>query len=232
MPQKHAWEREYNNPQLITVGDEPQKDLTRFLKFLRRDEKIPIEGLRVLDLGSGAGKNALHLAELGAEVIGLEISSRAISIAQEKAREAHVHIDYRQQSIGEKFPFADNTFDLALDIMTSNSLTEAERKIYLSETFRTLKPGGYFFYRGLCKDGDTNAKNLIKMNPGREHDTYVNKDMGLTERVFTEKDLREMYGHYFTFLELIKKTNYPSFNGKIYKRNYWIAYLKRQNGIL
>ena len=228
MAQKEAWEREYKNPLLVTLGGEPAKDVRDFLKFLRREEQVQLEDLDALDLGSGAGKNANYLASLGNRVVGLEISSTAIEIAKRRAREDGVSVEYRLFNIGQKYPFDDDSFDLALDSMTSNSLNEKEREIYLKETHRVLKPGGHFFFRGLCKDGDKHAKNLIRLNPGPEHDTYINKDMGLTERVFTEKDIRDAYAKYFTIQLLDKKTNYAQFNGRPYKRNYWLVYMKKE----
>lgn len=107
--------------------------------------------------------------------------------------------------------------------MSSNSLNEAEREIYLQEVSRVLKPGGHFFVRGLCKDGDKNAKNLIKLSPGKEHDTYINQDMNLVERVFSKEDFIETYSKYFEIQQLIKKTNYAEFKGQSYKRNYWLG---------
>ncbi|MEX0918342.1 MAG: hypothetical protein WDZ85_00005, partial [Candidatus Paceibacterota bacterium] len=80
---------------------------------------------------------------------------------------------------------------------------------------------------GLCKDGDKNAKNLIKLSPGNEYDTYHNKDMNLIERVFSHDDFANLYSKYFEIQKLIKKTNYAQFKGQSYKRNYWLAYMKK-----
>lgn len=227
MPQRDVWEREYLNPKLIVTGDEPQKDLKKFLKFLRRKEDTELTGLAVVDLGSGTGKNANYLASLGNHVTGIEIARNAIEIADERAKDEGINVTYLHQSFGEPLPFPDASVDLVLDIMSSNSLNEEERALYLRETHRILKPNGHMFVRGLCKDGDKNTKNMLKLHPGEEYDTYVNTEMGLTERVFGEADFRTLYGAYFTILELEKKSNYARFNGTIYKRNYWLCYLKK-----
>lgn len=229
MAQKEAWEREYKEPRLVSLGDEPAKDVRDFLKFLRKTEHVSLENLDVLDLGSGTGKNANYLAELGNRVVGLEIAPTPIELARQRARALGISVDYRAMSIGQAYPFADSSFDLALDIMTSNSLNEHERAIYLSELHRVLRPGGHFFFRGLCKDGDKHAKNLIKEHPGPEHDTYTIPGFGLTERVFSEQDFRAAYEPHFTILQLEKKTNYAQFDGRTYKRNYWLAYMKKES---
>jgi len=227
MPQTKTWNKEYKKPLLLSLQSSPQNDVKDFLKFVRKIEKIELKGLSILDLGSGTGRNSNYLAELGSKVVGLEISKVAMELARKRAVEMGVTVDYRIYNIGTKYTFDDSSFDLVLDVLSSNSLNEMEREIYLTESHRILKPQGHFFVKALCKDGDKNAKNLLKISPGSEHDTYVNKDMGLVERVFSEKDFRSLYSRYFTILKLVKKTNYAKFRGQNYKRNYWLAYMKK-----
>lgn len=227
MPQQSAWEKEYRNPKLVTKEADPQNDLLRFLKFLKKEEQVKLEGLAVLDLGCGTGRNANYLAELGNTVSGLDISPTAINLAAKRARFLKLAVDYRIYDIGSKYPFNDESFDLALDVTSSNSLNSRERDIYLAEVSRVLKTGGHFFVKALCKDGDFNAKNLIKNSPGPEPDTYIIKDLKLVERVFTREDFVKLYQPYFKILQLEKKTSYTRFKGQSYKRNFWLAYLKK-----
>lgn len=225
MPQGIAWDNEYKNPQLVTKGENPQKDVLRFLKFLKKEEGVELKGLNILDLGCGTGRNSNYLAKLGNKVVGLEISKTAIDLASERAKDLGVLVDYKIRNIGSRYALEDESFDLVLDITSSNSLNESERDVYLSEASRVLKNGGYFFVKALCKDGDKNAKALIKKNPGPEPDTYINEDMKLVERVFTERDFKKLYAKYFRIIKLIKKTNYTRFKGKSYKRGFWLAYM-------
>jgi len=227
MPQTAAWEKEYQNPQLVTKDAKPQKDVLRFFKFLKKTQGVPLTNLSVLDLGCGVGRNANYLATLGNTVAGFEISKTALAIAKTRAADLGVSADYRLQNIGAVYPLEDNTFDLILDITSSNALNEKERAMYLEEVYRVLKPGGHFFVRALCKDGDANAKALIKKNPGKEQNTYINTAMNLTERVFTQGDFVKLYGKYFTILQLNKKTGYTNFGGRSYKRNFWLAYMQK-----
>lgn len=224
---KNAWEEEYSKKRLMT-GDKPAKSFLKWVKQLRK-EGIDLEQVRVFDLGSGEGKNAIYLAGLGAEVDCIEIASNAVAVTQEKIQAGGLgdQVRVRQGSIGEKYPFDDDTFDLIIDVTSSNSLTETERDIYLQESRRVLKPGGHMFVRALCKDGDDNAKWLIKNNPGPEYDTYTIPEWGQTERVFTEFDIRELYGQYFDIKKLEKETHYSTFNGRKYKRNFWVMYLTK-----
>lgn len=228
MAQEKNWEKEYQNPLFVTKGDKPQNDVLRFLRFAKKQTGQALEHLQVLDLGCGTGRNANYLASLGNTATGLEISATALELARKRAVEIGVEVCYLKQSIGEKLPFANEQFDLILDVTASNALTEKERAVYLAETARTLKKDGFFFVRALCKEGDQNAKKLLKNFPGREKDTYVMPGSGLVERVFDERDLRALYGQQFAILKLDKKSGYTNFDGQPYKRNYWLVYLQKK----
>ncbi len=227
MPQIDVWEREYRHPQLLTLGAEPRADLKRFIKYLRKAQKVEVTDWAILDLGSGTGRNANYLATLGNRVVGFEVSATALKLARARAQTLGVVVDYRQVDIGSTYPLADQSVDLVVDVMSSNSLNEQERAIYLAEVYRVLKPNGYFFVRALCKDGDKNAKKLLKLSPGPETDTYINTDMGLAERVFSEEDFRGAYSALFAIITLSKKTNYAKFAGQNYKRNYWVGVMQK-----
>lgn len=225
--QRDVWENEYQRLSLLTGKAEPQRDVMRFLKYLKKQEKIEITGLKALDLGSGTGRNTNYLQSLGNECVGMEISETANTMARNRAREDNLDTVFISQSIGDKYPFDDGNFDLLLDVTSSNSLDDKERSMYLSESHRVLKAGGHFFVKALCKEGDKNAQNLIKLSPGGGKDTYIMPELGLEERVFTREDFFEAYSQYFQILKLDKKTSYTQFNGRSYRRNFWIAYLKK-----
>ncbi|MBA3733283.1 methyltransferase domain-containing protein [Patescibacteria group bacterium] len=232
MAQEKAWENEYRKSKLLTKDNKPQSDVVRYVQYLIKQEKIDLENLNILDLGSGAGRNSFYFAEMGNNVIGLEISKTAIEIAKKYFNELMsrtvLDIKYVKQSIGEKFPIDDNSIDIVLDVTSSNSLTETEREVYLQETKRVLKPEGHFFVKALCKDGDDNAKHLLKDFPGVEKDTYKMPGLEVVERVWTKEDFVRTYEPYFNILKLEKKTSYPRMNNRSYKRNFWLAYLQNK----
>ena len=225
--QGNVWDREYQNPKLVTKNDGPNADTLRFLKFLKKEQKYKVEDKNILDLGCGTGRNSNYLAEKGNKVIGIEIAKTALEIAKSRAKEAGVEVDYRLGDIGAPYDTEDESIDIILDVTSSNSLDEVGRHVYLKEVSRVLKSGGYVFVRALCKDGNKNVKNLLKDSPGKEQDTYVLKEIGLTERVFSREDFVKMYGQYFKILSLTKKTSYSTFNDRIYKRDYWLAYIQK-----
>lgn len=229
MAQAKDWDQEYKNNLLVTGGTEPQADFKRFLKYLRKETDFPMDDIQVLDLGSGTGKNSIYLAEEeGATAFGLEIAKTAVSIAKQRAKEADVKATFIEQSFGTHFPFADSSFNLALDIMSSNSLTEKERNMYLSELNRVLVPGAYFFVRLLALDGDKHAATLLRTNPGGEPGTYKLPEVGITERVLTEKEFKNYYEPFFTIHKLERKSGYARVGDRLFKRQYWLGYLQKK----
>lgn len=222
--QEHIWEKEYQKPKLVTGGTEAIQSVKDWVRFLRREEGLDLSNLKILDLGCGNGKNSFYIYEQGDnnKIHGIDISKTAIAEAQKRGVG-----NFTYGNIGQTLPFADSYFDIVLDVTSSNSLNERERETYLKETARVLKPGGHFFVRALCKDGDSNAKNLLKTNPGKEKDTYIMPELGLTERVFSKEDLIEIYSKYFTITKMEKETHYTKFNNRSYKRNFWVVWMEK-----
>lgn len=227
MAQEQVWDREYKKSKLLTKDNKPQSDVVKFVRWLEKDQGFDLVGKKVLDLGSGAGRNSFYFSEHGAKVTGYEISKTAIEIAEKNLEDLPYNVSYEKRSIGEAYPIEDETVDIVLDVTSSNSLTEAEREVYLNETKRVLKNGGYFFVKALCKDRDENAKYLIKNNPGKEKDTYIMPDLGVTERVWSKEDFVFTYEKHFKIISLEKKTSYSRMNNRSYKRNFWICYMQK-----
>ncbi len=227
MPQKNTWEKEYSNAKLVILeNDKPQKNVLRYFRFLKK-QGIILTNLSILDLGCGIGKNSNYLAELGNDVAGIDISKNAIKTAKDRANKLKLDVKYMVGNIGSKFLFENEYFDLVLDNISSNSLDDQERNIYIKEVNRVLKKNGNFFIKALCKEGDKNAKYLLKHSPGKDPDTYIMREINLTEKVFSKDSFIQLYSKYFEIEQLIKKTSYVKINNRNYKRNYWLGYMKK-----
>jgi ubiquinone/menaquinone biosynthesis C-methylase UbiE len=227
MSNQKSWDREYQNSKLVTKDQKPQKDFLRFLKWLKKDQKVELDSdYTVLDLGCGTGRNSFYLAEkYGVRAIGWDFSETAIAEGQKNFN--HPNLTLEKRDVSDRFPLGDNSIDLVLDITTSNALNESQREIYLKEVSRVLKPGGYFYVRALALEGDKNAKELLDRFPGIEKDTYIHPELGVIERVFSEGSFRELYEPYFKIFLMKKKTGYQKFGNQSYKRNYWNVYLRK-----
>ena len=91
-------------------------------------------GLRVLDVGCGAGNMMHHLAEYG-RVTGIEIDPRPLKLALQRGYDAQL----ADATAG--FPFPDARFDLVAAFDVIEHAQDDER--ILREAQRVLTPGGH-----------------------------------------------------------------------------------------
>lgn len=98
-----------------------------------------VTGDTVLDVGTGTGFLAEICSELGMQCKGVDISSKMLNLARQKAILRNLNIDY-QLFDGENYFFSDNEFDA---VVSSRLLwTLIKPKEVLREWFRILKKGG------------------------------------------------------------------------------------------
>jgi ubiquinone/menaquinone biosynthesis C-methylase UbiE len=116
------------------IGDTPI-DLRR-LDLLGR-----LRGRSILDLGCGTGLWAVYLAEQGARVTGLDVSSRSVRVLRRRA-ELRAAADRITGVVGSavRLPFPANSFDAVQgqDLVHHIEAVEALGR----EVMRVLRPGG------------------------------------------------------------------------------------------
>ena len=108
-------------------------------KFERNVKSLNcLSGLRVLDIGCGAGLLCEPLARLGAQMIGVDPSASNIAAAKLHAGRGHLAIDYRNTTIEEMD--ARERFDIVLAMEVVEHVTDIG--VFLSRCAAMLKPGG------------------------------------------------------------------------------------------
>lgn len=98
-----------------------------------------VAGLELLEVGCGAGDYSLHLASLGARVIGTDFSTKAIEIAESK-RDSQASAARYQVADAQALPFQDHSFDLVLSCECLEHVPNPSKA--LAEMYRVLRPGG------------------------------------------------------------------------------------------
>ncbi len=98
-------------------------------------------GDRVLDIGCGYGRHAVVLAEMGLQVVGLDINPAYLEVARAKAKELGVKVDFVPGDM-RHMPWR-SEFDGAYMFYTSFGFYDDEDNVrVLSEAASALKPGG------------------------------------------------------------------------------------------
>ena len=119
-----------------------------------------LEGCRILDLGSGSGRDVYALAQLVGEtghVVGVDMTDEQLAIAKQ-------HQDYHVDKFGydnvtfikgyleklDELALADNSFDIIVSNCVINLSTD--KAAVMASVQRLLKPGGEFYFSDVYAD--------------------------------------------------------------------------------
>ncbi|WP_436499447.1 class I SAM-dependent methyltransferase [Actinokineospora sp. HUAS TT18] len=151
---------------------------------------------RVLDLGCGPGRNAIHLAKAGFDVTAVDISPTAITWARERADEAGVDVRFIN---GDAFAI-DGRFDLIYDAGCFHHLPPHRRITFLDLLDRALVPGGHFALTAFAAGG------MGSELPDAQFYREARLHGGLA---YTPESLRWIFQH-LTEVELRRMTDEPA----------------------
>jgi SAM-dependent methyltransferase len=116
---------------------------------------------RALDLGCGAGRNALYLAQHGYQVDALDISAVGLERARQRAEELDVAVTWIQRDL-ETAELGDDQYDLIVVIRYLN-------RVLIPRLADALKPGGVLLteHHLISDQVDVGPKNpAFRMQPG------------------------------------------------------------------
>ena len=108
----------------------------------QRAAPIPLEGLRILDIGCGGGILSEAIARLGASVHGVDMVERNIRIARGHAAEQGLDIDYECYT-AEKLAERGEVYDVVLNMEVVEHV--ADLPLFMRSCARLLRPGGVMF---------------------------------------------------------------------------------------
>ena len=114
-------------------------------------------GLRVLDIGCGAGLLCEPLSRLGAQVIGIDPSTSNIAAAKLHADKGHLSIDYRCTTVEEVDPR--ERFDIVLAMEVVEHVTDVG--VFLNRCAAMLKPNGLMVVSTLNRNWKSFALAIV-----------------------------------------------------------------------
>jgi 2-polyprenyl-3-methyl-5-hydroxy-6-metoxy-1,4-benzoquinol methylase len=151
-----SWHAERNRAAWNRASDASQAKHGRFLvadnairwgSWQIPDDSIgalgSVRGLKVLEIGCGAGQLSIKLAKHGARVVALDISERQLAHARKAVSAAEVAVELVWAS-ADRTPLASQSFDVVCS--DHGALTYADPRDVIPEAARLLKPGGYLIF--------------------------------------------------------------------------------------
>ena len=117
----------------------------------------PLKNLKILDIGCGGGLISEPMARLGAEVTGIDASSKNIEIAKIHSKKSDLNIKYLNCS-PEKMSDK-NKFDIVLNLEVVEHVENLN--LYLKSCSQLIKSGGLMFTATLNRTFTSYIKAII-----------------------------------------------------------------------
>jgi len=128
------------------------------------DQLVPVKGKRVLDVGCGGGILADAMARKGADVLGIDLATKALKVAQLHALEANTQgVAYREVSAEELAEEQPASFDVVTCMEMLEHVPDPSSVVRACATL--VKPGGWVFFSTINR----NPKSFLFAIVGAEY---------------------------------------------------------------
>lgn len=197
MKHYEEWDEAYTRPlgELPWELGRPRPQLIELIKSGR------VEPCKTLDICCGAGTNTVYLAQQGFEVTGIDISEKAIDIANKKAENANVNIRF---DIGSSvdLPYANAEFGLVHDLGCFHHIHPHDRKKFVEGIHRVLIDDGVYY---MTCFSDKNGSGWNR---------------------FTKQQIKDIFAGHFSF-ESIEHISSIEGDGKT--RFFYVSFMRKRN---
>ncbi|MEM8594052.1 MAG: methyltransferase domain-containing protein [Pseudomonadota bacterium] len=135
-----------------------------------------LEGTRILDLGSGAGRDCYALSALvgeHGEIVGVDMTEEQLDVANQY-RDYHADVfGYAQPNVSfhkgyierlDELPLEENSFDLIISNCVIN--LSPDKQSVLEQAYKLLKPGGEIYF------SDVYAERRVPLELQQDEELY------------------------------------------------------------
>jgi SAM-dependent methyltransferase len=144
-------------------------DFTRIAASMREGGEALVRrigigrGHKVLDLGCGDGTTALPAAQLGADVLGVDIARNLVAAGNRRAAERGIaNCTFREGDAANLQPLPDQTFDVVVSIFGAMF---APRPLEVArEMVRVTRPGGRIVMGNWIPDDPTLVAQILRIS--------------------------------------------------------------------
>ena len=137
------------------------------------DQRFPLDGQNILDLGCGGGLLAESMSDRGASVMGLDAGSAAIAVAKLHARETNRKISYKQATAEELAQTHSARFDGVTCMEMLEHVPHPDQIV--TACAQLVRPGGSLFFSTINRNPKSwlfaivGAEYLLRLLPRGTH---------------------------------------------------------------
>ena len=124
---------------------------------IKDDKPLPLNNLKILDIGCGGGLISEPMSRLGANVTGIDASYKNINVAKLHAAKNKLNINYKNLE-PEKLKLK-NEFDIILNLEVVEHVNNLD--LYLRSCYELLKPNGIMFTATLNRSFTSYIKAIV-----------------------------------------------------------------------
>lgn len=138
------------------------------------DKLAGLAGKKVLDVGCGGGILSESMADLGAEVTGIDLGEKPLKMAKLHLHESGKKIDYRQVSAEELAKEQPQHYDIVTCMEMLEHVPDPESIV--QSCAKLTKPGGWVFFSTLNRNPKSylmavvGAEYILNLLPRGTHD--------------------------------------------------------------
>jgi cyclopropane fatty-acyl-phospholipid synthase-like methyltransferase len=183
------WNERFDKAEFI-FGKEPNEYLAQQAKQYLQS------GDRVLCIADGEGRNGVWLAKQGLNVVGFDVSDKALAKAMQLALDNQVSITYSLCDV-DGFDWQANAYDAIVGIFIQFADPAMRARIF-QQVYTSLKPSGIFILQGYTPkqlEYKTGGPSLIEHLYTEEMIRDLAQDFEILDLCSYEKELSEGARH-------------------------------------
>lgn len=137
-------------------------------------EREPLEGKRILDIGTGGGILAESMARAGAIVTGIDLAEAPLSVARLHALEVGADVEYRNISAEDLADASPASFDIVTCLEVLEHVPDPASTVAACKAL--VKPGGHVFLSTLNRNPKSwlfaivGAEYVLRLLPRGTHE--------------------------------------------------------------
>lgn len=138
------------------------------------NSRVPLNGKNVIDIGCGGGVLSESMARKGAKVTGIDLSQKALKVADLHSLESGVEVRYKHIAAEDMAAEEAGQFDVVTCMEMLEHVPDPASIVRAASTL--VKPGGHVFFSTLNRNPKSylfaviGAEYILRMLPRGTHD--------------------------------------------------------------